>query len=1386
MAGYNRQSRPDITNGADITAPPLNAEFDQIETAFGIAGHTHDGTTGNAPKINLATSVAGYLQQVNGGVGGANNTTATSNPTITDDTVAGYAKGSLWLNTTTNRIYVCVSDTSSSAAWYEIAATNSANNILPSGDGVVDLGVVGNRFADLLMAGDATIGGSITVTAASSFQNNVDVTGDLDVDGSLTVDTNATVTGDTTLNGNTIIGNANTDTVAVNAQVSTNIVPNSDDARDLGEAAKEFRNLFLDGTAHIDTLDVDESATVAVDLTVGGNAQIDTNLDVDGVTTLNGNTTIGDAGTDVLYVNSEIATSLVPSATNLRDLGTATKEFRDLYLDGAAHIDTLDVDENATVAGTLGVTGNTTLTGTLTTGGITGTSANFSSNVGVSGTATIATVDINGGNIDATQIGVSNPDTARFTTVETSGLASLATVNIDGGNIDGTIIGATTPDAATFTTATANNGFTGDLAGNVSAPTGTSTFDNITASGTITGDVTGDISGNVNASTGTSTFNDVTINGTLNMDAGTTATITNLTEPTNSQDAATKNYVDTNDALKLNLSGGTMSGAIAMGNNKVTNVATPTASSDAATKGYVDQEVSALVDAAPGTLDTLNELAAALGDDPDFATTVTDSIATKLPLAGGTMSGDISMGSNAVTSTANPTTDDELARKGYVDARDATKLNLSGGTMSGEIAMGSNKITGVTDPTANQDAATKAYVDQQDGLQVTKSGDTMSGDLAMGSNNITGLATPTSNDHAASKGYTDGILGSATASSASAAAAATSATSAADSATAAAGSASTANTAKQDTLDALDEFTDIYLGAKSSGPSVDNDGDALDTGAIYYNTTDNQLYVWDGTNWDQAAFTLGQAIANIIEDTTPQLGGNLDLNTNTINGTGDINITGTITSSGAITGALSGNASTATALQTGRSIALGGDVTGSATFDGTGDITITTTATSDPTLTLSGDASGSATFTNLGNATLSVTVADDSHNHVISNVDGLQTALDGKLSTSGKAADSNLLDGIDSASFLRSDADDTASGIITLSSTARDTLNFSGNATDDYRGVAFNGRAALTADYNDGYLRLNNASEFSNGVFTPGVMRADGGFTMSGATVWNSGNDGSGSGLDADTVDGLQASSFLRSDAADSTASTISFTGDIEVGDQIFHHGDTDTYLQFDAANSFRIVTGNVQRVKVNSTGIQLGDSGNGYFQPVSGNYGSIQIDGGAHGGYEGYSIGGRAVFMHNGATTMGLFDDVNNEWAVRCVFNGTTELSYNGVGKLDTLSNGVSINGNLYTDGSNAEDYDALSGTSPTCNVDSAGAFSLTMSGNTTFTFSGADSGWSMGFILQLTGNGSTVTWPSSVDWAGGTAPDAPASGESNLYVFYTRDGGTNWIGVLSSAAYA
>ena len=105
---------------------------------------------------------------------------------------------------------------------------------------------------------------------------------------------------------------------------------------------------------------------------------------------------------------------------------------------------------------------------------------------------------------------------------------------------------------------------------------------------------TGGVIGNVTAATGTSTFNDVVIAGALDMTAGSSATITGLNNPTNPSDAANKAYVDAQDALKLSLTGGTMSGVIAMGNNKVTGLATPTADADAATKAYVDSVAQGL------------------------------------------------------------------------------------------------------------------------------------------------------------------------------------------------------------------------------------------------------------------------------------------------------------------------------------------------------------------------------------------------------------------------------------------------------------------------------------------------------------------------------------------------------------------------------------------------------------------------------------------------------------------------------------------------------------------------------------------------------------------------------------------------------------------------
>ncbi len=111
---------------------------------------------------------------------------------------------------------------------------------------------------------------------------------------------------------------------------------------------------------------------------------------------------------------------------------------------------------------------------------------------------------------------------------------------------------------------------------------------------------------------------------------------------------------------------------------------------------------------------------------------------------------------------------------------------------------------------------------------------------------------------------------SATAAASSASAGSTSATASASSATAAASSA-TAAAASADTFD------DTYLGAKSSDPATDNDGDALTAGDLYFNTTADNLRVYSGSAWQVAAVSTSGMISEVSDDASPQLGANLDI-----------------------------------------------------------------------------------------------------------------------------------------------------------------------------------------------------------------------------------------------------------------------------------------------------------------------------------------------------------------------------------------------------------------------------------------------------------------------------------------------------------------------------
>lgn len=124
-----------------------------------------------------------------------------------------------------------------------------------------------------------------------------------------------------------------------------------------------------------------------------------------------------------------------------------------------------------------------------------------------------------------------------------------------------------------------------------------------------------DFAGNVDCNSGLDVTGDITVSGTV-------------------------------DGVDINARN-TLFGGLTSSSGVLTNGVTATTqsasdnSTKVATTAYTDTAISNLVDSSPSTLNTLNELAAALGDDANFSTTVTNSIATKLPLAGGTLTGNV-------------------------------------------------------------------------------------------------------------------------------------------------------------------------------------------------------------------------------------------------------------------------------------------------------------------------------------------------------------------------------------------------------------------------------------------------------------------------------------------------------------------------------------------------------------------------------------------------------------------------------------------------------------------------------------------------------------------------------------------------------------------------
>ena len=162
------------------------------------------------------------------------------------------------------------------------------------------------------------------------------------------------------------------------------------------------------------------------------------------------------------------------------------------------------------------------------------------------------------------------------------------------------------------------------------------------------------------------------------------------------------------------------------------------------------------------------------------------------------------------------------------------------------------------------------------------------------------------------------------------------------------------------------------------------------------------------------------------------------------------------------------------------------------------------------------------------------------------------------------------------------------------------------------------------------------------------------------------------------------------------------------------------------------------------------------------------------------------------------------DEIYIQCVENSDVKLFHDNAEKLATTSTGIDVTGTVVADGGDItgeliadsynETYAAVTSSSnaTTVNCESGNTFSHTLTENTTFTFSnppasGTSYTFSIEIIQDASASGYTVTWPASVDWPAATAPTLTATASAkDIFVFTTRDGGTNWYGFTAGQALA
>lgn len=271
----------------------------------------------------------------------------------------------------------------------------------------------------------------------------------------------------------------------------------------------------------------------------------------------------------------------------------------------------------------------------------------------------------------------------------------------------------------------------------------------------------------------------------------------------------------------------TLGGNLNAGGYTVTNLATPVNASDAVRKDFADAQVAAAATSAAS------------------ASTSAASAATSA--------------SSALTSANSASASATAA------ATSAASAATSASTMAASVAAAAASATqAATSATSAAASATAAATSATSAAASATAASTSATSASASATAAATSATSAAASATASANSASASATSATASASSASAAATSASSAATSASSAATSVTAAETA-------WDTFDDRYLGPKSTAPTVDNDGNPLTSGVIYWNTTDGNMYAYNGSAW--VVFTSSGDITGVTAGTGLSGGG---------------------------------------------------------------------------------------------------------------------------------------------------------------------------------------------------------------------------------------------------------------------------------------------------------------------------------------------------------------------------------------------------------------------------------------------------------------------------------------------------------------------------------